>query len=440
MAEPFLLSKNVAVKSIGCRTNQEEMNSLRFKLQNCGYKIVEDLERADIIIVNTCTVTSSTESKTNRFLSAISVKYPNAKILLTGCLAQQKPEELKKVSSTVQWVVGNTRKDDIPQIISMQEGIYHEPFNNEQVSQFPQTLPVATPAEKEAGFRTRFPIKIQEGCNFRCTYCIVPSVRGPSRSLNIDNVLKVCKTAIDSGYKELVLTGTHIGQFGKTENYSLEQLLHKIVQIEGDFRVRLSSLDPRDLSEEILQLVGSNPKICDHLHVSAQSFSEAVLNNMGRPFNQVNSFVGMLRRFRERFPSAGLGADLIVGFPGETEDDFLKTMEYAESIEFSYAHVFRYSARPGTPSCNFDRQIPETLKTERSDRLRTLIEKSRIAFLKKNNTVFKKIIVESEYPVRGLTSNYLHVEIPGFRKQCNSWLDVFITDQRNGRFHLAEPV
>ncbi|NLL13955.1 MAG: tRNA (N(6)-L-threonylcarbamoyladenosine(37)-C(2))-methylthiotransferase MtaB [Fibrobacter sp.] len=433
-----MLFTKVAIKSFGCRTNQEEMNSLRFRLLQQGVEIVDDIEDAQVIIINTCTVTSSTESKTKRLIKAVAGQNPSAKILLTGCLAQQKPSELKDLDS-VFWVVGNTEKDQIPSILEKNGGVFQHPFSREIPNLSIKTNEIPS-VKDHAGFRTRFPLKIQEGCNYRCSYCIVPSVRGPSRSAEFSNVLSAFDSALKAGFKEIVLTGTHIGQFAKEQSASLLELLKEIVSFDGDFRVRLSSLDPRDLSDEILQLVGNNSKICDHLHISVQSFSENVLRAMDRPYSDVERLVSRLSAFRRSFPSAGLGADFIVGFPGETDKDFELTMERVSMVGFSYAHIFRFSARPGTSAISLPEQISDSVKTNRSNRLRMLINQSRDDFINKNLTVSKKIIVESESPVRGLTSNYIHVEIPGLRRSCNSWMDVKVHEAVNGRFHLAQPV
>ena len=253
------------------------MNSLRFRLLQQGVEIVDDIEDAQVIIINTCTVTSSTESKTKRLIKAVAGQNPSAKILLTGCLAQQKPSELKDLDS-VFWVVGNTEKDQIPSILEKNGGVFQHPFSREIPNLSIKTNEIPS-VKDHAGFRTRFPLKIQEGCNYRCSYCIVPSVRGPSRSAEFSNVLSAFDSALKAGFKEIVLTGTHIGQFAKEQSASLLELLKEIVSFDGDFRVRLSSLDPRDLSDEILQLVGNNSKICDHLHISVQSFPKMYSGN-----------------------------------------------------------------------------------------------------------------------------------------------------------------
>ena len=425
----------VLIRSIGCRTNQEEMTALQFEFQEKGIRIVCSVEDADVIIVNTCSVTSCSESKTRRFLKAISSGAPEARILVTGCLAQQKPFELSSIGG-VHWVVGNTFKHLIPVIVQEEDGgIFHGAFKDKTES-FRDFRPVIPSAK--SGSRTRFPVKIQEGCDYRCAYCIVPFLRGPSRSASEDDILKTLKTAIDSGYKELVLTGTHIGQYSGKQ--SLAGLINKILNIGGDFRVRLSSLDPRDLTDELLELIGKEPRVCDHLHISFQSLDETVLKLMDRPYKDFDRLLGTVVEFRKAFPRAGLGADLIVGYPGESECMFDIMLQRAALIGFSYAHVFRYSPRPGTRAALSGEKISETIKSERSLALRRVISESRSNFLRSNEGIRCRIIVESEFPVRGLTSNYLHVEVPSIRVERNSWLYVELKNREQGRYCIAEPV
>jgi len=299
---------------------------------------------------------------------------------------------------------------------------------------------VVVPSAKRILAKTRFPVKIQEGCDFRCSYCVVPALRGPSRSAMANTTIDICKQAVDAGYKELVLTGTHIGQYGNGQGDSLVSLLQSIVAIKGDFRVRLSSLDPRDLSDELLSMIGSNEHLCDHLHVSVQSLSNDVLEKMNRPYEDLDVLIERLVNFRKQFPLAGLGADLIVGFPGETDDNIFETIDNVKKIGFSYAHIFRYSLRPGTAAAVFPEQVTETEKSRRAELVRNVIDESRKSFLQRMHGVQKKIIVESKFPVRGLTSNYLHVEIPELRGERNTWLDISVTGSGSGRFCLAEPV
>ncbi len=430
----------VSIKSVGCRTNQEEMVTLRFQLENEGYTVTDNLGNADIIIVNTCAVTSGTESKTRRLVSSLASDYPNARILITGCLAQQNPDELKKMLN-VNWVVGNTCKHDISKILKQDSGVFHSNFSaTEQNDLHLDSSIITSPHENGCFAKTRYPVKIQEGCDFRCSYCIVPSLRGPSRSASENAVVNLCQKVINAGYKELVLTGTHIGQYGKEYGSSLIKILHSLLAIKGDFRIRLSSLDPRDLDSELLGLVGNEDRICNHLHVSLQSLSDDVLKRMNRPYENIDTIIEKLIAFRDRVPHAGLGADFIVGFPGETDENFNETVEKVKKIDFSYAHVFRYSIRPATAAAAMSDQIAESVKTSRSNLLRNTIDESRRLFIKKINGIKEKIIVESEHPVRGLTSNYLHVEIPDLKAKHNSWIEVSITGEIQGRFCLAEPV
>jgi threonylcarbamoyladenosine tRNA methylthiotransferase MtaB len=420
---------SVAIKSIGCRTNQEEMATLRGELEQTGFAVVDDVKTADIVIVNTCSVTSVTESKTRRLLHAISREAPNAGILVTGCLAQQKPDELKAFDN-VFWIVGNARKHEIPGLLrEKRRGVFYTDHFDPQVA-----LPgsIAPPAP---GRRTRFSVKIQEGCDHRCAYCIVPFLRGPSRSAPASGIIDVCERAVYAGHKELILTGTHIGQFRDETGKGLPALVERIINLPGDFRVRMSSLDPRELTDELCDMVGGEKKICDHLHVSLQSLSPAVLKIMSRSYASFDDVVGRLERFRAKYPDAGLGADFIVGFPGETEAHFLETISLVERIGFSYAHLFRFSPRPGTAAASFPDTVPEAVKTGRSERLRSSIENSRERFVQTQRGRAHRIIVEQGNPLRGVTSNFLSVEGQSFSALHNSWIDVIIDGtMRNGRF------
>jgi threonylcarbamoyladenosine tRNA methylthiotransferase MtaB len=423
---------SVAIKSTGCRTNQEEMTALRAELENNGFDVIDKIESADVVIVNTCSVTSLTESKVKRLLHVVSRGAPNAGILVTGCLAQQSPEELRTFAN-VRWVVGNARKHEIPALLREERGgVFHSDINPS-----PLVLPGAV-VPPRAGNRTRFSIKIQEGCDHRCAYCIVPLLRGPSRSAPLGGILDACWRAIDEGYKEIVLTGTHIGQFSD----GLMELLRRLSALEGDFRVRLSSLDPRELTDELCDMVGEGKKLCDHLHVSLQSLSPDVLIAMARSYASFDEMVGRLERFRARYPNAGLGADFIVGFPGETQARFSETAAAAERIGFSYAHLFRFSARPGTKAASLGEKVPAPVKQERSEYLRSIIEKSRGAFIRRQCGRAHRIIVEQESPVRGVTANYLGVEGTSFSGLHNSWIDVILDGTMiNGRLRCdAFPV
>jgi threonylcarbamoyladenosine tRNA methylthiotransferase MtaB len=265
-------------------------------------------------------------------------------------------------------------------------------------------------------------------------------LRGPARSWKCNQVVDLCRNAIHEGYKEIVLTGTHIGQFRDRDGDGFLQLLKKIISIDGDFRVRLSSLDPRDLTEELLELVGAHPRVCNHLHISVQHFDNKILNAMQRGDTNSQGTVSLLKKFRSSFPFAGLGADFIVGFPGETQQQFNYLLKTVEECAFSYAHVFRFSSRPGTVAEALPDKVTETIKMDRSESLREAITISRKEFLHRCSSIPHRIIVESERPLRGLTANYLHVQIDSGSAKHNSWLDVKINGIENSRYCLATAV
>lgn len=429
----------VTFRSIGCRTNQEEMVSLSAELAAEGFRTVERACDAGIIIVNTCSVTALTESKTRNVIRSLSSRAPAARILVTGCLAQQQADELKKIDG-VEWVVGNSFKSDIADILGKKAGVFWAPVSGQTVNSLGfsgNILSLDTISFK----RTRFPVKIQEGCDFHCSYCIVPRLRGRSRSASAGEIVDVCRRAVAAGYKEIVLTGTHIGQFrGRKKGEKLSELIRRITAIDGDFRIRLSSLDPRDCSEVILHHIASNPKVCRHIHVSLQSCSEGVLQRMNRSSTATLKCIERLIGFRKRYPLAGIGADLIVGFPGETDEQFEKTCRQVACIGLSYAHVFRFSPRPGTAAAGFPAQVDDAVKSYRSARLRGIAVGSRDEFLARVKGTRQRVIVETTAPMRGVTSNYLHVEIPDVQPKRNSWLEVTVTGTLRGRYCSAQPV
>jgi threonylcarbamoyladenosine tRNA methylthiotransferase MtaB len=271
--------------------------------------------------------------------------------------------------------------------------------------------------------RTRFALKIQEGCDFRCSYCIVPSVRGQSRSVPPDGVVALARTAIDAGYHELVVTGTHIGQYGPP---GLVALVKELAGLDGDFRLRLSSLDPRDLDDDLLELICSHPRLCRHLHVSCQSLCDPVLAAMRRGETAAETIVKTLSGARAACPSLSIGADIIVGFPTESLAMFGTTLENIERIGLSYGHVFRFSPRPGTEAATMSTGVREAEKTRRSEECRCVVARSRHAFIAGLRGTRERIVVESESPPSGLTSNYLRAEAVGACAARNEWLDIVI--------------
>ena len=422
----------VALRSIGCRTNQEEIFALKGALLERGFQVVDSLDNAQIIIINTCSVTSLTESKTARFLRTVNSKHPGARILVTGCFAQQHGEALLKYRG-VEWVVGNAHKRGIPALLS--DKTQKTGTHKDEESLFWEDC-LLDPA---ASGRTRFSLKIQEGCNFKCSYCIVPALRGPSRSAPLSRMLDVFKRAVDMGYKEIVLTGTHIGQYRDyNKNTGLEELITQFLKVNGDYRIRLSSLDPRDLTDTLIAMAGEEKRVCDHLHVSVQSLCVEVLSLMNRPHARLETLIDKLCSFRQKYPDAALGGDFIVGHPGESDAMFETTLHNVKRAGFTYGHVFRYSKRPGTASMEIDGRIVESVKKTRSGLLRDLLQKSRDIFLYSQLSRPLCIIIEESGPARGISSNYIKVEVPKISARKNSWMRVCLSGKTQGAYRVAE--
>jgi threonylcarbamoyladenosine tRNA methylthiotransferase MtaB len=394
------------------------MVSLRAEL-SADFDFSDTVDNSDIIIVNSCAVTAETESSAGRLLSSFARLAPGAQVLVTGCLAQLSGERLRESHPNVAWVVGNGFKKDIPALLATcREGVFID-----RIKKGILDISGAVGSPGDGGF-TRFPIKIQEGCDASCAYCIVPRLRGPSRCAPAPAIIGRCRQAIDAGYKEIVIAGTHIGQYCDDSGTRLWPLLEQLLLLDGDFRLRLSTLDPGELSDDLLGAVGSSPKMCAHLHLSMQSFSPEMLLAMNR--REQGTAVKRLFDFRAQYPHAGLGVDLIVGFPGETETMFQMTLDRTAALGCSYGHVFRFSARPKTAAAALPGQLPEEVKTIRSRKLRAVIDESRGRFIQNQAGTRHRIIVEQGSVVRGVTSNYLSVEVLSCQVFHNEWLDVIL--------------
>lgn len=428
------MPKRILYKSVGCRTNQEEMQELHLKFGDKGNSIAESVEEADLIVVNTCAVTSIAERKTRNLINSLKRQAPHTPICVTGCLVQHAPEQFSKSCS---WVVGNTLKHKIPEIVDIHKpGLFFEKFDT-SVIPFSDKV---SPEDVLCSGRTRYTLKIQEGCNFECSYCIVPRLRGPSRSALSSTIVSRIEGAIEAGLKEIVISGTHIGQFSSSDGDDLFSLLKQIASIQGDFRIRLSSLDPRDLTDDLLSFLMLEPKICRHIHVSVQSLAPTVLQAMNRPTGDYQVMVERLASIRRRDPLFALGCDCIVGFPGEGPDDFLQTLTMVEQIGFTNLHLFRFSSRPGTPAALMENRVAPAEMTRRSLKLREMIASISDKFIENNIGSIQRIIVEKEGPPFGITSNYLKVRCIGADAKRHEWLSVKITGRGQQGVCVANPV
>ncbi len=428
----------VSFHCVGCRTNQQEIRHLCGEVRQRGMRVVENPKEADILVVNTCSVTAHAEAKSVRLLRRLHRENSTARIAVTGCTAQRVPGDLAELPG-VKWVFGNSEKYSLASTIA---GGDQGRFHGTLLLEPRLSLPVALPSEPpETAVRTRFSVKLQEGCDFSCAYCIVPSLRGPSRSARAGDILSCCRRATELGYKELVLTGTHIGQYRDGESgEGLIGLVRKMLELPGSFRIRLSSIDPAELSEELVELVAGEQRMCDHLHLSVQSLCVELLEAMNRRFTDVGGLIDRLRRLRARVPLLGLGGDFIVGFPGETEEMFRHTVTLVERAGFTFGHVFRYSPRPNTPAAKLEGGVPESVKTARALALRRTLARARENLGRAMRGTRQRILIEHTRPLSGLASNYMRVTVPGGSAAVNSWHETGIADYDGSRHCRGERV
>ncbi len=362
--------KNVALHNLGCKVNAYEIDVMQQKLQEKGYNIVPFDKEADIYIINTCTVTNIADRKSRQMLHRAKAKNPDAVVVAVGCYVQTGKGDVEK-DPAIDLAIGNNRKNDIVEIL--------EKFLAERDDAFAQGMDVIdinAPCEYEdmtltqTCEHTRAYIKIQDGCNQFCTYCIIPYARGRVRSRRIEEIVKEIEGLASKGYQEIVFTGIHISSYGVDfkDGTSLFTLLERVHGIEGITRIRLGSLEPRIVTEEFAAGLGKMPKICPHFHLSLQSGCDATLKRMNRHYT-VGEYFECVNRLRDNFDNPAITTDVIVGFPGETEEEFEETKEFLRKIKFYEMHVFRYSKRQGTVAAGMKEQVPENIKAGRSNEL-----------------------------------------------------------------------
>jgi len=401
--------RSFSIQSFGCRVNQAEAFLWADELQKHGWKYERDFFHSDLILVNSCTLTSRADSDVRKFIRNASRMNPKVRLIVTGCYVERAPEEFK----------------DLPQVWRI--------FSNEEKKDLLQNiLSCVSPQSSKSvlPFRSRALVKIQDGCNFRCTFCIIPRVRGRSVSVKKEEILAQINRFINQGFREVVLTGIHLCSYGLDlrPKSSLIDLIREIEGLKALGNVRLSSLDPRFLNFPLLEHIIKSKKICSHFHLSLQHGSDDVLRRMGRKI-EVDFYREILAHLRRNSTHASVGADIIVGFPGEEEEDFEKTYQFLENSPLTYFHVFSYSPRPWTPAASWP-QIDERVKKERSTRLRKLARKKTVEFRKLFLGKECKAIVikKGKNGARVLTSNYLKVSVPSCLSEEREEVRVKITE------------
>lgn len=367
------MKKKVALHNLGCKVNAYEVEAMQQLLENAGYETVPFEEGADVYVINTCTVTNIADRKSRQMLHKAKKMNPDAIVVATGCYAQADTEKLKE-DTAVDLILGNNQKT---QIVEALEEYEKEHAKQAQVIEINHTkeyeeLSIASTAEHVRAY-----IKVQDGCNQFCTYCIIPFARGRVRSRKIEDVLREVETLAAKGYKEVVLTGIHLSSYGvdfpKEERESLLSLIQAVSRVEGISRIRLGSLEPRIITEEFLEGIVKTGKVCPHFHLSLQSGCNKTLKNMNRRYS-AQEYAEKCELIRKFYPAPALTTDVIVGFPQETEEDFEESYEFVKKIHFYETHIFKYSRRHGTKAASMDGQLTEAAKAQRSDRMLELHE------------------------------------------------------------------
>jgi threonylcarbamoyladenosine tRNA methylthiotransferase MtaB len=397
------------VQNFGCRAAQADGAALESQLAARGFAAAEDRASADLVVLNTCTVTSAADEDARHTIRRAHRENPAARILVTGCYAQRAPDEIAAMPG-VAWVVGNSHKTQIANLIQIERtdnsaAPYHGNIHVGDI--FAQHDFLSAPVEDAAGDRTRPNLKIQDGCNNRCSFCIIPFVRGRSRSAPIAQVIDQVR-GLAARYREVVLSGINLGRWGREPGSTMRLAgLIRVLLSETDIaRLRLSSVEPMDYSDELLDLVAFSPRIAKHVHAPLQSGCDRTLRRMHRKYRP-RHYADRILKARALMPDAAIGADVMVGFPGETDADFEESRRFIEDLPFTYLHVFTYSERPGTPAAQDAAAVPIAVRKERNRKLRELAEAKNRAF--REAMVGRTLSCITLSHGEAITGNYLKV-------------------------------
>ena len=401
----------VAFKTLGCKLNYSETSSISREFVKKGYEKVSFDDASDIYVINTCSVTQNADKEFKYLVNRVKRKNPNSSVVAIGCYAQLKPKKISEIPG-VDLVLGADKKFDILNYLNLEDqennNIHSCEINSVDFFKSSYSL----------GDRTRSFLKVQDGCDYKCTYCTIPQARGKSRSGTISEILDNVKHLVASGVKEIVLTGVNIGDYGifntktKKRETNFYELISNIDLIPDLNRVRISSIEPNLLSDEIIQFVHNSNSFVKHFHIPLQSGSDKILKLMKRRYLK-NLYISRINKIKELMPDCCIGVDVIVGFPGETEEEFNETYEFLKALNISYLHVFSYSERDNTESLKINHKIPKKIRATRSQILRKLSEKKKMNFYKSNINQIRPVLFESKnYDgyIYGYTDNYVRVK------------------------------
>ena len=404
----------VALTTLGCKLNYSETSTISRQFKNAGYEIVNFDQFSDIYIINTCSVTENADKQFKSYVSKALKINSNAFLVAIGCYAQLKPKELADING-VDLVLGSKEKFNILEYLTdikkNSTGIVHS-CEISEIDFYKSSFSI--------GERTRSFLKVQDGCDYKCTYCTIPLARGLSRSDKLDNILTSAKKISESGVKEIVLTGVNIGDYGKGElgNKNHENtfldLISALDKVDGISRIRISSIEPNLLSNEIIDFVSNSKKFVPHFHIPMQSGSDTILKLMKRRYLS-KLYKDRISHIKKVIPNACIGADVIVGFPGETDKEFLETYDFISRLDLSYLHVFTYSERNNTEAIKFDKVVPKNVRSKRSKMLRSLSVKLKRKFYTSQIGTTRNVLFETENRngfVYGFSNNYVRIKYP----------------------------
>lgn len=406
------LKKRIAFHTLGCKLNFSETSTISRQFGIDDFEVVDFDEQADFYVVHTCSVTAVAEKKCKTAVKQAHKRNPEAQVAVIGCAVQANPEMFSNMEG-VSWVFGNADKFKLGEVIknqSIETHLYghHESYVSE-INKTKEFIP-----SYSMGDRTRSFFKVQDGCDYFCTYCSIPFMRGRSRSESVANTMKVAQEIAATELKEIILTGVNIGDFGKQSNETFLDLLQQLARLDGIERIRISSIEPELLNNDIIELVSVTQKLLPHFHIPLQSGSDKILKLMKRKYLR-DIFAGRIKFIKQLMPEACIAADVIVGFPGETNEDFNDAVEFIKSLDISYLHVFSYSERPGTKSLEMPGKVDEREKRRRSQLLHELSETKKREFYSQQIGKSSEVLWESDNIkgfMHGFTANYIKVRTP----------------------------
>ncbi len=418
-------NRSVAFHTFGCKLNFSETSTISRQFEKAGFALVDFKESADVYVINTCSVTENADKKCKQMVRSISNRSPESKVVIVGCYAQLKPEQIIKIKG-VDLVVGASEKFNI---------LEHLEKENTSVSSKITEVKTFEPAYS-VGDRTRSFFKVQDGCDYFCSFCTIPLARGTSRNASIKKTIEVAKKVAQTQVKEVVLTGVNIGDFGKSTNETFFELIQQLDKIEGIDRFRISSIEPNLLSNEIINFVAHSNKFVPHFHIPLQSGNDYLLTKMRRRYD-TKLYTDRIAHINKTIKNCCIGVDVIVGYPEETDERFEETFKFLENLEISYLHVFPYSERNNTTAIRNEHVIEPKIRADRSKRLRALSKKKKQHFYAKNQGAKRTVLFEGENNdgfMQGFTDNYLSVHAPFDQQKINQLIDVELNKLEDCKF------